>query len=140
MKTLLALIIFCAVSVQGQILVYKMAYQTTTIGNGITRRTSERAYLVVDLKTGAAAKFNFYSWWPNAYTVHTNTLTIDTVNGAAGKDYTVFSEILVGTNSGRYHFISTARGIKVMLDIGLAESETCRGRCNLLGATYSGLG
>ena len=120
MKTALALILLCTTSVQGQILIYKMAFNRTVMGNGFTRKGPATGYVVVDAGTEAAAEFILDPRFPKEYSFRNKTVTVDTVNGGPGKSYMVFAEALVGTNtSSRYRFSSTAKGINVSLDVGL---------------------
>ena len=123
MKALLVLILLCAANVQSQILIYKMDFRTTQMGNGFTWKDSTPGYVVVDAGSGAAGEFSLYPAWKE-YSFRNKTLTAESVDAGRGKQYTVFAEILVSTNASTpAKFSSTAKGLNVILDVGLAEKR-----------------
>lgn len=123
MKPLLVLVLFCVANVQGQILIYKSSFSSTQMGNGFTWKESTPGYVVVDTGTGAAGEFSLYPAWKE-YSFRNKTLTVESVDAGHGKLHTVFAEILISTNASTpAKFSSTAKGLNVSLDVGLAEKR-----------------
>src|SRR5215471_17405186 len=118
MKFLLALILFCAATVQAQVLIYKRTVHRTLMGNGFTMKSTMTGYLILDPNSGDAAEFDVYSK-TKEFLNRSKTFTTGIVLGGQGKTHVVLGDTLSGTgNLGPYEFSLTARGTGAPLDIG----------------------
>jgi hypothetical protein len=140
MKTLLALIFLCAAHVQGQVLLYKRTIHSVSMGHGFTTKKSVTGCLIVDAETGAAVEFDIYSK-AKEFLARGRTFTTNTVRGGFGKDYLVLAEAVADSdNFGPYRLSSTAKGLSVPLNIGLADTRSVPRTMRFVGRYISRLG
>jgi hypothetical protein len=100
-----------------------MSLHSTDKGSGFTTKTSCPGYRVVDAGTGSLAEFVLDSR-EKSYSFRSKTVVVNSVNGGAGKSYTVLAEAIADTdNFGPYRISSTAEGVNVLLDVGLTSKQ-----------------
>ena len=100
-----------------------MSVHTTDKGSGFTTKTSCPGYRVVDPGTGMLAEF-ILDPSEKSYSFRSKTVVVNTVNGGAGKSYTVLAEAIADNDSfGPYRISSTAEGVNVWLDVGLTDKQ-----------------